>query len=207
MKLILLPSIVILIWVLNHNIRKNHSTDKKTIGSYLSREDAANATRRKDLSNLDYIIVPLDLFPFDITLNEEKKQLEIAKYFKDIKELSEKKMLNLIGVSNTELKEKYGPANLEQLTIYDQLYSKYIRTIYLIAKTLLEEYPSKAIALLEYSLTIGSDISGAYSLLGEYYVNHHDKENFQALYNQIPDKTSIVGKTIINKLDKMKSSI
>lgn len=205
MKFFLLPSITILIWVLNHNIRKSNKGKKKDVRSYLDREDAANSIRRQDIASLPYVKVPLDTFPLDITLNDEKKQLKIAEYRKEILNLSEKPMLNLIGISNTELKEQYGPANLEQLTICDQNYSRYIRTLHLFAECIYDEYPAEAVKLLEYCLSIGTDISGTYDILGKYYLSHQEQEHFDQLYNRIPDKDSIAGKVIIKKLDSLKS--
>lgn len=201
-KIMLMPSILILLWVLHHNLRK-HGPNKQTVKSYLDREHTANATRRKDLSNLPYVKVPFDMLPFDITLNDEKKQLKIAEYEKEIKNLSSERMLNLIGISNTELKEMYGPANLELLTIYDQNYSRYIRTLQFFAECLYEEYPEQAVSIMEYCTTIGTDISGTYDLLGHYYLEHNDKECFTALYDKIPVKDSISGKMIQNKLNQM----
>ncbi|MBR1866194.1 MAG: hypothetical protein IJ801_06775 [Lachnospiraceae bacterium] len=204
MKIILLPSIMVLVWVLNHNIRKNNGSDSDNIHSYLTREDRANAIRRKDISELPYIQVPIDMFPFHITLNDEKKQTKIAEYEKIIRTLSGQRMLNLIGVSNTELKEQYGPANLEILTVYDQNYSRYLRTLQLFAECIYEEYPADAISILEYCISIGTDISGTYELLGRYYLARDDSEHFLALYDRIPVKDSISGKVIQNKLNQMK---
>ena len=201
-KIILMPSILMLLWVLHHNLRK-HDPNKQTVDSYLDREEAANATRRKDLTNLPYIEVPFNILPFDITLNDEKKQLKIAEYEKEIKNLSSERMLNLIGISNTELKEMYGPANLELLTRYDQNYSRYIRTLQFFSECIYEEYPEKAVTIMEYCITIGTDISGTYNLLGRYYLEHNDKVHFHALYDKIPVKNSISGKMIQNKLNQM----
>lgn len=203
MKFLLLPSITILVFVLNHNIRKNKDKDKHSVKSYLSREDAANSARRKDLSNLPYIEVPLNTLPLDITLNDEKKQLRISQYIKEIRTLSEKQMLNLIGISNTELKEQYGPANLEVLTMYDMNYSLYIRNLHLLAECIYPEYPDQAVAVWEYCLSIGTDISGTFGSLAQHYVDKQDKEHFMKLYDVIPDKETISGKTILNKLDSL----
>lgn len=205
MKLLLLPSITLLILVLNYNLRKHKGSNDKDIRSILEREDAANATRRKDISGLPYIKVPFDILPLDITLKDEKKQSKIAEYRQKILELSEKPMLNLIGISNTELKEQYGPANLEQLTICDQNYSSYIRTLYLLAECICEEHPDAAVKIGEYCLSIGTDISGTYDLLGRHYLSSNDKEHFMKLYEYIPDQDSIAGKTIVRKLDDMKA--
>ncbi len=204
MKFLLLPSITILIFVLNHNIRKNKTKDPQSVRSYLSREDAANSTRRKDISNLPYIVVPLNTLPLDITLNDEKKQLQISQYIKEIRVLADKKMLNLIGVSNTELKEQYGPANLELLTMYDMNYSRYIRTLHLLAECIYAEHPEQAVEIWEYCLSIGTDISGTYSALAKHYTDKQDNERFLKLYDYIPDKNTISGKNILNKLDSFK---
>lgn len=203
MKFLLLPSITILIIVLNHNIRKNNGDSKQSIKHYLSREDAANNTRKKDITNLPYIMVPLQTLPLDITLNDEKKQSKILQYIKDIQYLCDKKMLNLIGLTNTDLKEQYGPANLETLIVCDQNYSRYIRTLHLLAECIYEEYPDKAVEIWKYCLAIGTDISGTYACLGQHYVNHQQKDAFTELYNYIPDKDSLSGKTIIQKLDNL----
>ena len=202
-KLIVTPSILVLLWVLHHNLRKNHCSDKKAVSAYLDRESAANGTRRKDLSNLPYITVPFDTLPLDITLNDEKKQLQILEYKKEIQNLSSEHMLNLIGISNTELKEMYGPANLELLTTYDQNYSRYIRTLQLFSECIYEEHPEKAATILEYCITIGTDISGTYELLGRFYLEHNDKEHFLSLYDKIPAKDSLSGKLILSKLDQL----
>lgn len=204
MKFLLLPSITILILVLNHNIRKNKNKDPQSVRSYLSREDAANSTRRKDLSDLPYIEVPLNTLPLDITLNDEKKQLKISEYIEEIQMLADKKMLNLIGISNTDLKEQYGPANLELLTMYDMNYSRYIRNLHLLAECIYHEHPEQAVMIWEYCLSIGTDISGTYSSLAKHYKDKQDDENFAKLYDYIPDRNSISGKTILNKLDSIK---
>lgn len=207
MKLLLLPSITLLIIILNYNLRKNKGTNDNDIRSILEREDAANSTRRKDISGLPYIEVPLDTLPLDITLNDEKKQSKITEYKQKILELSEKPMLNLIGISNTELKEQYGPANLEQLTICDQNYSSYIRTLHLFAECIYDEQPALAVHVWEYCLSIGTDISGTYDFLGRHYLSSPNKEQFMKLYDSIPDKNSIAGKTIVRKLDTMKNEL
>ena len=93
-------------------------------------------------------------------------------------------MLNLIGVSNTELKEQYGPANLEILSYYDQNYTRYMRSLYLYAQGIYEEYPAEAVSILTYCIATGTE----------------------QLYTRIPDTTSMSGKMIISKLDRLKNN-
>lgn len=203
-KIFLLPSIMILCGVLHHNLRKKNPGEE-TVTSFLARESAANGTRRKDISDLPYISVPFDTLPLDITLNDEKKQSQIANYKAVITDLSQKKMLNLIGVNNTELKERFGPANLEALTICDQNYSNYIRTLHLFAEAIYDEYPEDSVKILEYCISIGTDISKTYELLGRHYLMNRQTDRFLSLYEKIPDTASISGKVILNKLEEIKN--
>lgn len=206
-KIIFLPSVMVLCAVLHHNLRKNNVGNPNAVKSFLDRESAANGTRRKDISSLPYISVPFNELPLDITLKDEKKQSLIADYKKTIENLSEKKMLNLIGVSNTELKEQFGPANLDALALCDQNYSNYIRTLHLYAETIYEEHPGAAAVILEYCLSIGTDISGTYDLLGRHYLKNGQTDLFLSLYEKIPNRESISGKVILNKLDELKHKI
>lgn len=201
------PTVALLFWVLKHNIQKDKGTDKQSVSSYLSREDAANAVRKQDISNLPYIKIPFDKLPLDITLNDKKKQLQIEQHQKDFRNLSNQPMLNLIGISNTQLKESYGVANLEYLAACDERYTRYIRTLYLYANTIYEEYPAEAIQILQYSTEIGTDILGVYELLADYHISHARKDEFMKLYDLIPEKDSISGRRIIQKLDERKAGL
>ncbi|MBO5469668.1 MAG: hypothetical protein J6A03_08040 [Lachnospiraceae bacterium] len=205
MRILLLPLIItILAWVLKHNADKRDHTDKHSVRSYLDRESAANSVRRQDISALPYIQAPVESFPFDITLNDPKKQLQIDDYKKEILSCAKRPMLNLTGISNTELKEAYGPANLDILSTYDQNYSMYTRNLFLYAQTIYEEYPAEAAHMLEYCIQEGTDISGVYALLGQYYQSQGNRTALSRLYDSIPDADSISGKMIRNKLDQLK---
>ncbi len=207
MRFLYLPiAITILVAVLNHNINKNKNPDKVSVSSYMKREENANSVRRKDISSLPYIQVPVKQLPLDITLNDEKKQSQIEKYLEQINYLSDKQMLNLIGISNTELKEKYGVANLETLTTCDQNYGKMFSNLQLYAAAIYEEYPKEAASIMEYMIKEGTDISTTYELLGRYYLSTGNTSSFDMLYSKIPDRDSIIGKTIINKLNQLKES-
>lgn len=205
MKLIFVPLVLLLLWILRHNIRKSSIPNRQSVKQYLDREDEANSTRRQDISDLPYIQVPLDTFPLHITLNDAKKQSEIAKCRQELTELAKLPMLNLIGKSNTELKLLYGPANLPALINCDQNYSRYLRTLQALADCIYDTHPSEAVSIAEYCLTIGTDISGTYELLGRYYIANDRSDAFEQLYTAIPDPASVSGRTISRKLDALKN--
>ncbi|MBR1597782.1 MAG: hypothetical protein IJ661_02580 [Lachnospiraceae bacterium] len=205
MRILTLPiAITILVAVLNHNINKNRDTDGKvTVSSFLKREENANSVRRKDISNLPYIHIPFESLPLDITLNDEKMQSKIEKYLKELEYLSDKQMLNLIGVTNTELKEQYGVANLDRLTTYDLNYGKALSNLQWYASAIYEEHPKEAVEIMEYMIKEGTDISTTYELLGTYYAGVNDRASFDRLFPRIPDRDSVSGKTILAKLNQI----
>ena len=190
--------------VLNHNINKNRDKEGKvSVGSYLKREENANSVRKKDISNLPYIHIPFESLPLDITLKDEKMQSKIEKYRKELEYLADKQMLNLIGVSNTELKEQYGVANLDKLTACDLNYGKALSNLQWYASAIYEEYPKEAVEIMEYMIKEGTDISTTYELLGRYYADVNDRISFDRLFSRIPDKDSLSGKTIQDKLNQV----
>ena len=71
---------------------------KKVTEDFWSREDQANQIRRKDISNLPYITIPLEKFPIGISDDEE-----LTDYENDLKTLASRKILNLSHQSNTDL--------------------------------------------------------------------------------------------------------
>lgn len=196
--------ITILVAVLNHNINKNKDkAGKVTVSSYLKREENANSVRRKDISGLPYVHVPIESLLIDITLNDEKKQSQIEKYRKEIEYLSDKQMLNLIGVSNTELKESYGVANLDKLSACDLNYGRMFSNLQNYAAAIYDEYPENAVKIMEYMIREGTDISSTYEMLGNHYLSTNDRASFDKLFPRIPDRKSVSGKTIISKLNQI----
>ena len=79
-------------------------------------------------------------------------------------------MLNLNGISNTDLKLTYGPQNLDELTIYGDHFSE-LEEALLSYGTLLhdEGYLKEAIAVLEKGILLPTDLTQNYIRLADYY--------------------------------------
>jgi len=77
-------------------------------------------------------------------------------------------MINLSGYTNTDLKELYGVANLDELSAYDQNFLLFIRNLSIWGKYLYEKNDfARSKQIMEYSLSIESDISSVYTTLGQ----------------------------------------
>lgn len=161
--------IIFIIW-LRYELKKDRSA---TIDEFFKKEEQANATRKKSLDSLHYIIIPTDSLPF--FYNFDKKLEEIQNR---IKELSSKKIVNLSGITNTQLKLDYGAANLETLSEYDENFTVFTRTVYEWGSYLHEiGKDDAAITVLEYGVSCKVDTYNHYMLLGKLYVanGQHNK--------------------------------
>ena len=104
---------------------KSTAAEEAAAESFWKRENEANHTRRKDISGLPYITIPLADFPMGIYDNPELRKCE-----ETLQSLAGQKILNLGGKTNTDLKLEYGVANLETLSACDENYTTLCRTIY-----------------------------------------------------------------------------
>ena len=121
-------------------------------------------------------IVAVD-FPMGIYDNPELK-----KYEETLQSLAGQKILNLGGKTNTDLKLEYGVANLETLCACDENYTTLCRTIYEYAECLKKlGHDAEAVRVLEYGISCGSDHSGNYRMLADYYLNARDSDALDRL--------------------------
>jgi hypothetical protein len=161
-----LASILILAFVIHRAIKKGSQESMSTEKAFWERERKANEVRRKSLDALDYILVPLDELPVNILTdkNEVKECVEL------LRNLSSQRIINLTGYTNTDLKLKYGAANIQYLTEYDQNYTLLVRTLQKWAEMLLEAgYTQESRQIWEYAVQIGTDVSKTYYALANLY--------------------------------------
>lgn len=161
---------------------------KKVTEDFWNREDQANQIRRKDISNLPYITIPLEKFPIGISDDEE-----LTDYENDLKTLASRKILNLSHQSNTDLKLAYGPANLPALSEYDQNYTTLLRNLVAYADCLIKNgFKAEAVPVLEFGISIDSDIRANYTLLAELYKEQGNASKIQELIDKAASLDSMM---------------
>ena len=89
--------IVILCLVLMHIIRRTKRQGEQESARFWERESAADNVRRQDISNLDYIHIPMERLPFGIDSSPEALAAE-----EQIRKLSATQILNLNQYTNTD---------------------------------------------------------------------------------------------------------
>lgn len=186
-------SFIILILVIRHAIRRNRRISEDAESSFWKREHDANEVRRKPLDDLIYVRPDTSSFPMDVMSDDP----EIAECRKLVEELKDEKIVNLTGFTNTDLKLRYGVANLPELTEYDDRYTLLVRTLQKWADRLWESgYTSEAVPILEEQVRIHADISSVYRKLAAYYRD-----------NGTPDKIEELKKTAETLNSASKASI
>ena len=83
-----------------------------------------------------------------------------------INDLKDKTLINLTGMTNTDLKLKYGILNFKKLSEYDDNFTKFVSMLPDYYNRLTEAgYESLANELLEFAVEQGADSKSVYSLL------------------------------------------
>ena len=143
--------------------------------AFLERERRANATRRQDISTLEYLPFSIDALPI-----AKDPDPQLAAYEATLQGLLGKRIINLSHYSNTDLKLLYGPANFMDLSEYDDNYHMLSSTLLDYAKRESELGCTEAsIAILEYAMSLKIDNSQIYLLLAKLYQDQHMPEKIQ----------------------------
>lgn len=194
-------TILLVVWISYQKNRTDRDAAKKH-EAFLERERQANLTRKKDISNLDYITVPLKQLPFPETGLDEISDLQ-----KHILRLSEGKIVNFTGLTNTDLKLMYGAANLDILSEYDKNYLELVRSLYRYGKLLYEQNRAEdAATILEYGLSIGTDVSANYTLLATIYKEKNEPERINFIISEAEKLTSMTKKALLSNLMAIRDS-
>lgn len=202
MPTIFLLCVLFCIW-LSYEFKKGSRRSRQIESSFWENERVANTTRKKDIEHLNYITIPLQILPFFENID---KELEI--YQNTIRGLSSKKILNLTGLSNTELKKEYGAANLPALTEYDDNFSQLASTIAKWGSRLMElGYTNEAVTVLKFGIECGTDVTANYTLLAKYYKSCNNREALDELTASAEKLNSLTQKTIVSKLTAISQTL
>jgi hypothetical protein len=164
-------------------MRKGGKTSKKSLDLFWQKEHDSNLTRRKDISELEYLSITLD----DHLPMQDFEDDTINSYRDTVKKLAEHKMINLSGRTNTELKFEYGIANFNLLSSYDNNYTAFVSMLQKWAKRLKDHgFITDAQAVLEFSIfSCHTDVTTAYRMLTEIYRYQNHSEKIDTLITAI----------------------
>lgn len=176
---IMLMCIILFILLFRYRLNSITSQEQLEEEEYLQKERDASHSSPKSFEDLSFICIPLDHLHFHSSTDTTLCRLE-----EELHNLSKEKICNLSGISNTDLKLKYGAKNLELLSEYDQNYTTLVRILAEWSTRLFElDYDDDAIAVAEYAIECNSNVSKTYTTLAKIYKK---RGQFDKLYNLIP---------------------
>lgn len=203
MKFPFLASFIIFLFWLTYELYKHKNDQAKIDNAFWKREKQAEKSFARDLDSLDYISIPLHLFPYDLFPDHEKLQEDKEMLLA----LTRLRIMNFSTLSNTELKLRYGAANIDALSEYDHNFTLLCRLISNLSKALTEAgYDAEAMGLLEFAVSIQIDISNCYYLLGNLYKKHGQLDKIEEMIEKVSSLNSILSKTIEKNLRKLSQS-
>ena len=205
--------LIFLLWFTYERTKVNR-IEKRDKDIFWERENTSNNTRKKNLDTLEYITIPDDIFPDKIieriSISDRDSVLndnEIERCASILKDLQEKRILNLTGKTTTELKFEYGPANLSMLDEYDTNFTLFAQTIYAYGDALHRlNLDNEAIRVLRFGIDSLSDISGNYKLLATLYAKYGQVEKIDELKKIAGGLDSLMKNAILRALDDIASS-
>jgi len=172
--------IIFILW-LRYELKKSSRTLQNANDKFWEREELANSTRKKSTDSLNYITISEKSLPF-LEINDEI----VAKCVSRLVFLKDKKILNLTGKTNTDLKLEYGAANLTYLL------NTYSARLYELG------YESEARKVLEFAVETGSDSLSMYRLLADIYSGRNEADSLEYLLFKANQLDSMLKKTIVN---------
>lgn len=184
---------------LSVELRKSSRRSASRSASFWKREAEANRVRKQTLDNLDYITIPVDSLPFFYGIDEKLDDMQ-----ETIKNLASRKIVNLSSLTNTELKLQYGAANLPALTEYDQNFTILVRTLYRWGQRFADlGYETEAIQVLEFSISIHSDVTAGYLLLGKLYLDQGMPSKLDTLIDSASELDSLLKDSLLRQLHSL----
>ena len=197
MKFYVLASLIVFIMVIGHNVRKSKNEQATKEMSFWEKEKRANETRRQPLDGLDYIKIPLDRLPMH-TMEENER---VAECLRIVNELSTEQVVNLTGITNTDLKLEYGAANITVLTQFDQNYTALASTLQQWADLLYNEgFLDECRQILEFAVETRTDVSRCYDRLSDIYLQNGENDKISELIKTAETLNSLNKEVILRHL-------
>lgn len=200
-----IPSFLIIVFIfilwLQYELRKSKRLSSKSNEEFWALENKSNLVRKSDISKLNYIQIPAELLSISDYEDSRLKELRDT-----ILKLSEKNILNLTGITNIELKLKYGTANLHLLSEYDNNYTILVRTLNQWGDNLYSKgYVEDAATILEYAVTCQSDVSKTYKTLASIYKEQNKPNQIDELIHHLSNIKMLRKEAVILELNNIKS--
>lgn len=199
MKLPIFTTIVLLSAVTWFSMKRSTKKMNEEDEKFWEKELSANSVRKKPLTDLDFITVPFD----ELILEPDSKNPIIADCSQKILSLKDKEIVNLNGITNTDLKLKYGVPNLSHLSECDENYTNLVSALADLAEELnIQKRTEDAVRILQCAIKCKTDVKRSYILLADIYASNEEYDRIEELIESAESLTSASKDGIIKELKK-----
>ena len=198
-----LLALIFTAWLAFERIKSSKQDDER-VRAFWEREREADGTRKKNLDTISYIKVPnwitLDSLSSSLPTDDE----ELNRCNDILNSLMSQRILNLTGMTTTDIKLEYGPANVNIVDEYDQNFTLFAQTIYAYGERLHTlGFDHEAMRVLRFGIDSLSDISGNYKLLATLYIKYGQQDKIPELRETANNLNSLLKNSIIKYLDEL----
>jgi len=158
-------------------------TEAKRKQLFWEKEKRSLIVRKKELTEDDFIHCDISTLSFPKLLELEPHDKKQYRQLKErIDELSQLDMMDLTGLSNTELRLRYGTANQTLIQTNENNYHLFLKALYAYGHFLVEHNQiNEAICAYELCIQLGSDYSKHFIGLADLYVQTQQHHKLSAL--------------------------
>lgn len=139
---------------------------KNPINDFFEKERKANNSTKKEINEKYFFVNTLNITEFEFNYSKKYEKL-----LNDLKIISEKEMIKFNQIySNTDIKLKFGPSNLNRIMDSENNYREYFRILNDMSEELInnDDYANAEI-ILKYLIENNSEFSKSYILLINIY--------------------------------------
>ena len=184
-------------WLL-YEQRKSRKVAEQESKDFWAREQEANQTRKKDISNLPLLHVSEEEIPVADTDNDS-----VLYYVGQVKEIIKNPMMDFSDYTNTDLKLAYGVGNFKVLCEYDENFNHFLLALTNLARACTEAgLYSEAEQTFLLAFHYGSQKMTDYTSLADIYLHLEEPEKISALIRNVEDGSLPHKEALIQALEQ-----
>ena len=184
-------------WLL-YEQRKSRKVAEQESKDFWAREQEANQTRKKDISNLPLLHVSEEEIPVADTDNDS-----VLYYVGQVKEIIKNPMMDFSDYTNTDLKLAYGVGNFKVLCEYDENFNHFLLALTNLARACTEAgLYSEAEQTFLLAFHYGSQKMTDYTSLADVYLHLEEPEKISALIRNVKDGSLPHKEALIQALEQ-----
>lgn len=195
---------VIIAILFNYRIKKLTREEAKVREAFWQRERESLIVRKKDFDENDFITPDISSLRFP---NVEFIGYELKLYqasIDKINSLIQKPMMNFSGLTNTEVRLRFGTANQTTITNNEGNYNSFLKALYDYGQLMEKSGETEeALSAYEICISINSEYTKHYISLAKLYLQQNNKKALSALREKASQVDQMAQTKILSKLDEL----